>query len=130
MQKKIIDIISQDFLEGDRELVIESLSTINLTHVMAQSEGNLQNTLLSILYLAKGDVDEVIRLTKAAKKDFRDVIYWATLERHGVETLPYFVPTIGAAYQPVNEYPARAGVGNVQNAEPASNTVRTGSVGE
>ena len=83
MQKKIIDIISQDFPEESREVVIECLSTINLTHVMAQSESNLENVYLSILYLADGNVDEVIHLTKAAKKDFRDVIYWAILERRG-----------------------------------------------
>ena len=81
MQKKIIDIIYQDFPEEKRGTVIECLSTIDLTHVMAESEYNLENTLLSILYLAKGNVDEVIQLTEAAKKDFRDVIYWATLER-------------------------------------------------
>ena len=80
MQKEIIDIICQDFSEEKRETVIECLSTIKLTHVMAKSEHNLQHTLLSILYLAKGNVDEVFKLTKAAKKDFRDVIYWATLE--------------------------------------------------
>jgi len=84
MRKKIMDIISRDFPEAKRGIVTECLSTINLTHVMTESEYNLENTLLSILYLAKGNVNQVIDLTEAAKKDFRDVIYWATLERNSV----------------------------------------------
>ena len=48
---------------------------------MAESAYNLENTLLSILYLAKGDVNEVAELTERAKIDFRDVIYWATTQR-------------------------------------------------
>ena len=84
MQKKIINTIYQDFPEEKRGTVIKCLSTINLTHVMAESESNLENTLLSILYLAQGNVDEVIKLTEVAKVDFRDVIYWATLKRNRI----------------------------------------------
>ena len=80
MQKKIINIINRDFPEDKKEIVIEYLSTIKLSHVMGESEINLENTLLSILFLAKGDVNGVAELTACAKKDFRDVIYWATLE--------------------------------------------------
>jgi len=80
MQQKIINIINRDFSEDKKEIVTEYLSTIKLTHVIGESVCNLENTLLSILYLAKGDVNEVAELTARAKIDFRDVIYWATLE--------------------------------------------------
>ena len=81
MQQKISDIINNDYTEDKREIVTGYLSTINLTHVMAESEYNLNNTLLSILLLANGDADEVAKLTERAKIDFRDVIYWATLQK-------------------------------------------------
>jgi len=81
MQQRIINIINRDFPEDKRSIVTECLSSINLTHVMAESAYNLENTLLSILYLAKGDVNEVAELTERAKIDFRDVIYWATTQR-------------------------------------------------
>ena len=78
MNENVIDIINKEFEEEEREFVINELSSINLTHVMAESEINLNNTFLSILKLAKGDVNQVISLTKSAKIDFRDVIMWAT----------------------------------------------------
>ena len=77
MRQQIIDIVSRDFPEEKREVVIEYLSSINLSHVMAESEYNLENTLLAILHLAKGDVNEVEELTERAKEDFRNVISWA-----------------------------------------------------
>lgn len=74
----IRDIIHHDFRAEQRERVIQELSSITLEHVMAASDYNLENTRLSILTLAKGDVDQLIRLTHLAKIDFRDVILWAT----------------------------------------------------
>ena len=81
MKQKMLDIINKDFPKETREIVTECLSSINLTHVMGESEINLDNTLLSILYLAKGDVNTIVELTEKAKVDFRDVIYWAQLEQ-------------------------------------------------
>ncbi len=80
MDKIITDRVHQNFKTEDIELVIDELSSITLNHVMAASEYNLKNTRLSILKLAKGDVNEVIELTKSAKIDFRDVIMWAMQE--------------------------------------------------
>ena len=78
MDKTILEIIHRDFKPEEVALVNNELSSITLDHVMAESEYNLKNTRLSILKLAKGDVNEVVELTKSAKIDFRDVIMWAT----------------------------------------------------
>lgn len=78
MNEKILKIINQEFEDSEIELVINELKSITLKHVMAESEINLNNTRMSILKLAKGNLKEVINLTKSAKIDFRDVIMWAT----------------------------------------------------
>lgn len=80
MDTEISNIISQSFKEDDRNLAIKELSSITLSHVMAESESNLKNTYLSILRLSKGDINELKRLVECAKQDFRDVIYWASME--------------------------------------------------
>jgi len=82
MDKEILDIINNDFKIEQRNLVSKELCSINLNHVMAESEYNLKNTRMSILYLAKGDPSEVSELTKRAKIDFRDVIMWSTQEKN------------------------------------------------
>jgi len=79
MKQEIIDIINKDFSEDERAFVIEQLSSIKLTHVMVESEMNLENTLFSILRLANGNVSDIAELTEVAKIDFRDVIYWTSL---------------------------------------------------
>ena len=76
MKQEIIDLINKDFSKEKRKIVTQCLSSINLTHVMAESEYNLENTLLSILYLADGNIDSIIELTERAKIDFRDVMLW------------------------------------------------------
>jgi hypothetical protein len=81
MNRKILDIVDRDFNAEQKELVINELSSIGLHHVMAASEYNLENTRLAILKLAKGDINQVINLTKSAKIDFRGVIMWATQEK-------------------------------------------------
>ncbi|MGY3795723.1 hypothetical protein [Aquimarina sp. 433] len=81
MDQEILDIVDKDFALDFRESVIKELSSIELKHVMAESEYNLKNTRMAILYLAQGNIDEVIELTKQAKIDFRDVIMWATQEK-------------------------------------------------
>ncbi|HAS42861.1 MAG TPA: hypothetical protein DCS93_20445 [Microscillaceae bacterium] len=80
MDQSIIDIVNQEFSTQEAALVIDALSSINLNHIMAQSKSQLKYTKLSILKLAKGDLDEVIDLTEKAKIDFRDILYWASLQ--------------------------------------------------
>ncbi len=80
MDKDIMDIIHRDFKPEEVLIIINELSSITLNHVMAASEYNLKNTRVSILKLAKGNINKVIELTKSAKIDFRDVIMWATQE--------------------------------------------------
>lgn len=81
MNKEIIDIINNEFAPELRESVTNELLSIEPKHVMAGSEHNLNSTRMSILYLAKGNMEDVIEFTKCAKIDFRDVIYWASLEK-------------------------------------------------
>jgi hypothetical protein len=77
LNSTILDMINRDFQEDQRALVTQELSSIKKHHVMAESDYNLENTRASILTLAKGNLNQVITLTKAAKIDFRDVILWA-----------------------------------------------------
>lgn len=81
MDENIVDIINKEFNKEQAEFVINELSSIALNHVMAESTYNLANTRLSILKLAKGDLNKVVDLTISAKIDFRDVIMWATQEK-------------------------------------------------
>lgn len=83
MTKRVLVYIQQSFNEEERELVMQELTSIGLSHVMANSEANLEATQLAILKLANTDVEEVRRLTKAAKEDFRDVIMWASKNERG-----------------------------------------------
>ena len=78
MTEKVLVYIQQSFNEEERVLVMQELTSIGLSDVMANSEANLEATQLAILKLANADVEEVRRLTKAAKEDFRDVIMWAS----------------------------------------------------
>ncbi len=82
MDKEILDIINKDFKVEQRDSVIKELSSINENHVMAKSEYNLKNTRMAILYLAKGNLLQVVTLTERARIDFRDVIMWATQEKN------------------------------------------------
>lgn len=81
MDQRILDFIERDFELELRESVIKELLSIELKHVMAESAYNLLNTRMSVLYLAKGNFNAVVELTKAAKFDFRDVIMWAAQEK-------------------------------------------------
>ena len=81
MDNEILDIILNDFAPEQRNSVVEELTSINLNHVMCESEFNLKNTRMSILYLAKGSLSSITELTKSAKIDFRDVIMWAAEEK-------------------------------------------------
>ena len=81
MDKEIIDKINLNFKPEEVALVTNEISSITLNHVMAASEYNLRNTRFAILKLAKGNVNDVVELTKCAKIDFRDVIMWAMEEK-------------------------------------------------
>lgn len=83
LNPEVLKIIQRDFSPEEQERVEKELLSIELKHVMAESQWNLDNTLHSILFLAKGELEQIIELTKSAKVDFRDVIYWAWLERKG-----------------------------------------------
>ena len=80
MNKSHFDKIQSDFSKLDYELVISKMESIALEHVMANSQKNLDNAWSAILQLSKGDLNELGNLVDAAKRDFRDVIYWAALE--------------------------------------------------
>lgn len=80
MKSEILAVINNQFSDKARELVIKELETISLEHIMSQSDENLKNTHAAILKLAKDDIKEVARLVECAKIDFRDVIYWASME--------------------------------------------------
>ncbi len=80
MNKSHIEKIQSDFSRSDYELIVSEMKSIRLKHVMANSQTNLDNTWTAILQLSKGDLNELGNLVDAAKRDFRDVIYWATLE--------------------------------------------------
>lgn len=82
MDEEILDAINKTFKTYDVAVVIKELSAITLDHVMAESEYNLKNTRVSILELAKGNVSEVVELSKNAKVDFRNVIMWAIEEKN------------------------------------------------
>lgn len=81
MNDNIKQKISENFLPGDQDHVIAALTSITLKHVMAESQTNLDNTWLSIIQLSKGNPAEVDKLVTVAKNDFRNVIYWASLQR-------------------------------------------------
>lgn len=86
MEKEILDCIANNFKPAFRESAIKELLSIELKHVMAESAYNLYNTRMSILYLAQGNIKDLIDLTEKAKIDFRDVIMWASEERSKAKT--------------------------------------------
>jgi len=77
LSSAVLEIITRDLDTSDKEAAIAELFSIQLNHVMANSEYNLTQTRFAILSLADGDLNEVIQFTKAAKIDFRDVIMWS-----------------------------------------------------
>jgi len=85
MIEEIRNRILQEFAEPEQTIALAEMESITLQHVMAQSQTNLNNTWLAILKLSKGDLAELKSLVKAAKEDFRDVIYWAAIE-NGITT--------------------------------------------
>lgn len=81
MNDQLLEQIRNEFSVEQQELVINELLSIQLHHVMANSEHNLNSARFAILKLAKGSLQDVIRYTEAAKLDFRDVVMWAMQEK-------------------------------------------------
>jgi hypothetical protein len=78
MNAELLAIVNEQFKPEDRPLVIQQLESITLDHVMAASESNLLNTRRAVLEISKGDTALLEHYVGCAKKDFRDVIYWAS----------------------------------------------------
>jgi hypothetical protein len=81
MNDEILQRIQREY--GDNYLFVkDQLETITLHHVMAQSQLNLDNTYKAILDLCNGDAQKVSQYVEVAKVDFRDVIYWAVIDKN------------------------------------------------
>jgi hypothetical protein len=78
LDNESLKIINMEFSVEDRQAVIEELQRITLDEVMKESRINLVNTWHAILRLSKGDRKQVVYYTSCARKDFRDVIFWAS----------------------------------------------------
>jgi hypothetical protein len=75
--KQIKTQIAETFRKEDHDAVTEQLLSLELKHVMANSEWNLENARMAVLKLSKGDLTELRNYIACAKVDFRDVIMWA-----------------------------------------------------
>ncbi|MGP1993205.1 hypothetical protein D9V96_015110 [Zobellia laminariae] len=64
MDKEVLNFIDKNFELEFREPVIKELLSIKLKHVMAESKYNLKNTRMSILYLAKGNLSEIVQYSE------------------------------------------------------------------
>jgi hypothetical protein len=80
MNEEIRSRILREFAEPEQTHTLAQVESITLRHVMAESQSNLDNTCLAVLKLSSGNLAKLETLVKAAKEDFRDVIYWADLE--------------------------------------------------
>ena len=78
MKDEILQRVEADFPASDRSDALAELQRLSLQDVMANSQVNLDNTLMAALQLSEGDLSRLRSLIDAAKIDFRDVIYWAT----------------------------------------------------
>ena len=93
MHKDVLHKIKEGFSELNQTEAIELINTIKLSHVMAQSEYNLKNTLFAVIQLAEGNIKDLKYYIDCAKTDFRDVIYWVSIDnkrKHVItETVKY-----------------------------------------
>jgi hypothetical protein len=76
----VLKIVNSTFPIEEREFVLNELKILTIDDVMAKSSKNLLNAHLAILKLSDGDASQISHYTSCAKKDFRDVIYWASEE--------------------------------------------------
>ena len=49
---------------------------------LVESLGLEPHVLRSIVYLAAGDFDALLRFARVAERDWRDVVFWAEYEEH------------------------------------------------
>lgn len=76
--------IKSDFSDHDIAQVKHELAKLSPSDTMG-SEYNLNNAIGAILDLSGGDIEELCNLVDAARKDFRDVIYWWMIENKKAE---------------------------------------------
>jgi hypothetical protein len=82
LNQQIQSLVKAQFSESEKDEALRELQSITLSHVMANSQFNLDNTWLAVLQLSKGDLPKLREMVAAAKADFRDVIYWSTMTDH------------------------------------------------
>lgn len=78
MNREIIKSVNSMFPLEERDFVLRELSSLTIDEVMNKSEKNLLNAHMAILKLSNGDTSQISHYVSCAKKDFRDVIYWAS----------------------------------------------------
>lgn len=76
----IWDRMREAFSEAEHAEVARLLLEIRPEHVMAGSRHNLDAARGAVVSLAKGELKEVAAYAECARKDFRDVIYWVSLD--------------------------------------------------
>ncbi|MEI6634769.1 MAG: hypothetical protein WCP22_13270 [Chlamydiota bacterium] len=69
----VLQIVQRDFAEKDQQEV----ETILSSYGQEASEKGRERILRDILLLAKGDKKQVQELIDRAKRDYRDIIFWA-----------------------------------------------------
>ena len=69
MEQRILERVSREFADSDRDAVVQLLET----YVGPESD----RVRWDILQLSTGSVDKVRDYIKAAQTDYRDVLYWA-----------------------------------------------------
>lgn len=74
MDEYDINIIKHDFGDSDFELVVAELESVTLSHVMTNSESQLDHARKIILRESKGDLDKLGKLVALAKRDIRDIL--------------------------------------------------------
>ncbi|MAP94907.1 MAG: hypothetical protein CMK07_08150 [Ponticaulis sp.] len=79
LSEQHLKTIQTDFSDENLPIVIAELEQISRAQTMESAE-NLENVLGAILSLSKGNVAELRNLVAAAKRDFRDVLYWWYLD--------------------------------------------------
>ena len=79
MKPEIVERIRTSFSAAELPDAIAQLERLSLADVMANSQTNLDNTLLAAVLLSDGNISKLRACIDAAKLDFRDVIYQASL---------------------------------------------------
>ena len=78
MDTKVKSLIDNLFNKCNYNSAYELVNSITIDHVMAGCENNLVNTQCAVLKVSNGDIEKLKKAVSCAKKDFRDVILWAS----------------------------------------------------